>query len=249
MSKLVRLKGKPGMAQRFSHKDIVFRREMGWYVVSDEMADYLENQTLVDYSDPDSGSPFDVATEEEARALEDKETQKLHDSQLRGGTLVGPVFRVDDAVATDGHRLPLRRTDPRSVVAAGMVTPNSSGRYGEKGVRDIDAALRSGEVKSPAVAPTVSLPPGTVVVAGPHEEKKEERREKKHRPPEGLRDDGREARLTSGQELTSNESFKVGEDVVATSAAPGMVEAGRRGQVPIEDTHKNDEDQKSRKHK
>lgn len=63
------------LLRRFTYRGIRFMEDRGWYRVDEEIAGYLRGVRQVD-SDPDSSLAFDVCTEEEARALEEKERKE-----------------------------------------------------------------------------------------------------------------------------------------------------------------------------
>ncbi len=77
-TQLVRLKpfdaSRRHVLRRYHYAGHSFREERGWHRVTKEVADYL--RTVRQVAD-DAGSPlaFDVATEEEARALESAEEE------------------------------------------------------------------------------------------------------------------------------------------------------------------------------
>lgn len=61
--------------QRFSYKGICFYASRGWYTPPETVADYLRT-VRQRHDDPHSPLAFDVCTEEEARAIDTKETQE-----------------------------------------------------------------------------------------------------------------------------------------------------------------------------
>lgn len=76
--------------RRFTYKGLRFQEERGWYRVDLGVAKYLGDVRQVD-SDPDSSPAFDVCTEEEARALEEKEKR-----EKRQRARVGEAINVNE---------------------------------------------------------------------------------------------------------------------------------------------------------
>jgi hypothetical protein len=76
MSKYVRLKRrdpKHGVVLRqYVYQGIRFLESEGWYVVEEEVADYLR-KARQKATDPQSPEAFDICTEKEARAIDEKE--------------------------------------------------------------------------------------------------------------------------------------------------------------------------------
>ena|SRR5215831_7570470 len=79
MSKLVRLKPrdlkKGHIIRRYTAFSQTFDERRGWYLVSDEVASYLETVRQVP-NDEDTPLAFDVCTEAEAKRLDDAERRK-----------------------------------------------------------------------------------------------------------------------------------------------------------------------------
>ena len=101
MSKYVRLKRrdpKHGVVLRqYVYQGIRFLESEGWYVVDDEVADYLENARQK-ATDPQSPEAFDICTEKEARDIDEQENlaakprrpaDQARDTQARGVTSKG----------------------------------------------------------------------------------------------------------------------------------------------------------------
>ena len=76
-TKYVRLKRydpKHGIVlKQYWYKGIKFLESEGWYVVSDEVANYLKENTRQRASDPQSSEAFEICTEKEAQEIDDKE--------------------------------------------------------------------------------------------------------------------------------------------------------------------------------
>jgi hypothetical protein len=81
------------LLRRFTYRGIRFQEERGWYRVDEEIAKYLSDVRQVD-SDLDSSPAFDVCTEEEARALEEKERR-----EKRQRARVGEAINVNETAA------------------------------------------------------------------------------------------------------------------------------------------------------
>lgn len=93
-TRLVRLKAGEArrgyVLRRFTYKGIKFVPERGWYRVAKAIADYLETVRHVS-GDDHSPLAFDVCTEEEAKALEERETAQERPA------LVADAVRVAEA--------------------------------------------------------------------------------------------------------------------------------------------------------
>ena len=98
MSKYVRLKRrdpKHGVVLRqYVYQGIRFLESEGWYVVEEEVADYLR-KARQKATDPQSPEAFDICTEKEARTIDEQENlaakprrpaDQARDTQARGVT-------------------------------------------------------------------------------------------------------------------------------------------------------------------
>lgn len=72
--------------RRFTYQGIRFHEERGWYRVTKSVADYLAKVPQRD-SDPHAPLAFDVATEDEARALDAREE---HEAKTRKNVAEAP---------------------------------------------------------------------------------------------------------------------------------------------------------------
>jgi len=81
------------LLRRFTYRGVRFMEDRGWYRVDEEIAGYLRDVRQVD-SDPDSPLAFDVCTEEEARAIEEKERK-----EKRRRARVQEAITVNEATA------------------------------------------------------------------------------------------------------------------------------------------------------
>lgn len=74
--------------KRFVYKGIVFQEDRGWYRVSADVAAYLRKVRQREH-DPHAPLAFDVATEEDARAVAAKE-----ESEAKARTVVGNDIKL-----------------------------------------------------------------------------------------------------------------------------------------------------------
>ncbi|MCG8424392.1 MAG: hypothetical protein MJE77_41395 [Proteobacteria bacterium] len=89
-TRLVRLKPyskkKGHLLRRYTYKGIKFDHQRGWYRVAKPIADYLaEVRQTAD--DPDTPLAFDVCTDDEARAMDEAET----DANAEGRNAERPI--------------------------------------------------------------------------------------------------------------------------------------------------------------
>ncbi len=59
--------------RQYWYKGIKFLESEGWYVIGDEVADYLKTHARQRNNDPHSAPAFDICSEEEARELDEQE--------------------------------------------------------------------------------------------------------------------------------------------------------------------------------
>ena len=59
--------------KQYGYKGMKFLESEGWYIVDDEVADYLEENARQRAGDPGAPAAFDVCTEAEARRIDEKE--------------------------------------------------------------------------------------------------------------------------------------------------------------------------------
>ena len=59
--------------KQYWYQGIKFLESEGWYVVSDEVAEYLKAYARQKASDPQSPEAFEICTEKEAREIDEKE--------------------------------------------------------------------------------------------------------------------------------------------------------------------------------
>ena len=95
--------------RRFTYRGIKFHEERGWYRVDKEVAEYLRGVRQV-ASDEHSLLAFDVCTDAEAKALDDKEkeaaavrktaTDDIKVSAVRGAVTTKDLPEEDDSKAS-----------------------------------------------------------------------------------------------------------------------------------------------------
>ena len=82
--------------RRFSYRGVRLQEERGWYRLNGEVGEYFRGVRQVDI-DPNSPLAFDVCTEEEARALEEKERkEKRRRARVRDAIAVNEPLADDD---------------------------------------------------------------------------------------------------------------------------------------------------------
>jgi hypothetical protein len=114
--------------RRFTYQGIKFYEERGWYVVNKAVADYL-SKVVQRETDPHSPLAFDVATEEEARALDAREE---HEAKTRKNAAEAPRVTAGRGDLT-GEDL---RTSGASKAPATTTTPPAPRPEAEKAKKD-----------------------------------------------------------------------------------------------------------------
>ncbi len=114
--------------RRFTYQGIKFHEERGWYVVDKAVAEYLRKVPQRD-TDPHSPLAFDVATEEEAKALDAREE---HEGKTRKNAAEAPRvaagrgdLTTDDVRAVAGAR-------PAATATATPTTPRAEADKAKK---------------------------------------------------------------------------------------------------------------------
>jgi hypothetical protein len=103
--------------RRFTYQGIKFHEERGWYVVDRSVAEYLRKVQQRE-TDPHSPLAFDIATEEDAKALDAREE---HEAKTRKNAAEAPRVATgrgdltgEDLRAGGGSRVPAPTPAPRA---------------------------------------------------------------------------------------------------------------------------------------
>jgi len=89
--------------QRYTYKGICFDVKKGWYIVSNQVGEYLKTVHQI-HGDLNSPMAFDVCTEDEAKALDAKEAEE--EAPKRPADKARPVAASDEPIRKKRGRKP-----------------------------------------------------------------------------------------------------------------------------------------------
>jgi|WetSurMetagenome_2_1015567.scaffolds.fasta_scaffold104444_1 hypothetical protein len=101
--------------QRYCYSNIIFRTDRGWYRVEAKLAAELRSVQQV-HTNQDSAPAFDVCTEEEARAIDEREADAAETRKSAGKSNVVRASDVTEAPMVAGME---RRSAPNARRANG----------------------------------------------------------------------------------------------------------------------------------